>query len=401
MALGDARPRRGPPCNAPLLLLACLLAASLLGLPWLSSAPHRLVSGAPIHFSAFPPGDLIAVGVLLALPMVMALSTGPGSRLAHIVSLLAACALPGALLWVVGRHAAALAPTLPAIARIALGGGFWLALLLAGLMAAQVLQQLRAGWLLRAAAAAVVLGGVAVLLGAGQGDALSIVREGTSRAGELRVQALRHLQIVGISLLIALAIGLPAGWLASQSRRVAGPLFPALGIVQTIPSIALFGLLMAPLALLAARWPGLAALGISGVGLAPGVIALVLYSLLPVVRGMVSGLAQVPPAALEAARGMGMRPGQMFRQVQWPLAAPVVLAGVRTAAVQAVGLAAVTALIGAGGLGAILFEGLFASAQDLVLLGVLPIVLLGVAVDLCFKAWGAASARRARGGRFE
>jgi osmoprotectant transport system permease protein len=162
-------------------------------------------------------------------------------------------------------------------------------------------------------------------------------------------------------------------------------LFPLLNIIQTIPSIALFGLLMAPLAWLAAAYPALGRAGISGVGMAPGVIALILYSLLPVVRGTLAGLAQVPAAVREAARGMGMSPLQIFYRVEVPLALPVLLAGIRTATIQSIGLAAVTALIGAGGLGAIMFEGLFSSANDLVLLGVLPIVALAVLADTAFK----------------
>ena len=119
--------------------------------------------------------------------------------------------------------------------------------------------------------------------------------------------------------------------------------------------------------------------------MAPGVIALTLYSLLPVVRGTLAGFEAVPSAVVAAARGMGMSPGKIFTGVELPLALPVLLAGVRTATIQAVGLATVTALIGAGGLGAIMFEGLFSSAPDLVLLGVLPVIALAVLVDALFK----------------
>jgi osmoprotectant transport system permease protein len=158
-----------------------------------------------------------------------------------------------------------------------------------------------------------------------------------------------------------------------------------LNVIQTIPSIALFGLLMAPLAMLAASYPAVAQAGISGVGLAPGVIALVLYSLLPVVRGTLAGLDQVPSAVVNAAQGMGMSPLQLAWRVQLPLSLPVLLSGVRSATIAAVGMATITALIGAGGLGAIMFEGLFSSAQDLVLLGVVPIVALAVLTDALFK----------------
>jgi osmoprotectant transport system permease protein len=115
------------------------------------------------------------------------------------------------------------------------------------------------------------------------------------------------------------------------------------------------------------------------------VVALTLYSLLPVVRSTQAGLAQVSAAVREAGLGMGMSPWRIFWRAELPLAAPVILAGVRTATIQTVGLAAVAALIGAGGLGAIMFDGLFGSGQDLVLLGVLPIMGLAVLLDVGFK----------------
>jgi osmoprotectant transport system permease protein len=118
--------------------------------------------------------------------------------------------------------------------------------------------------------------------------------------------------------------------------------------------------------------------------LAPAVIALVLYSLLPVVRSTVAGLAQVPLPVVEAATGMGLTRGQVFRKVELPIALPVFLSGLRIAAVQAVGLAVVAALIGAGGLGALVFQGLASGALDLVLLGVIPVIALAVVVDAVF-----------------
>jgi osmoprotectant transport system permease protein len=173
-------------------------------------------------------------------------------------------------------------------------------------------------------------------------------------------------------------------------RRIA---FPILNVVQTIPSIALFGLLIAPLSSLSDAIPLLPRLGISGVGVAPAIIALVLYSMLPVVRNTTEGLAGVPATVQEAARGMGLTRRQSFWRVEIPLALPVILAGLRITAVQAVGLAAVSALIGAGGLGAIMFDGLFANALDLVLLGALPVIFLAVLVDLIFRVATGLTAR--------
>jgi osmoprotectant transport system permease protein len=115
------------------------------------------------------------------------------------------------------------------------------------------------------------------------------------------------------------------------------------------------------------------------------VIALTLYSLLPIARNTAAGLDQVEAGVIDAARGIGMTRRQIFRKVEVPLALPVFLSGLRITLIQAIGLTAVAALIGAGGLGAVMFQGLFANALDLVLLGALPIILMAVAVDAVFR----------------
>ena len=125
-------------------------------------------------------------------------------------------------------------------------------------------------------------------------------------------------------------------------------------------------------------------MGIAGTGLAPALIALVLYALLPLVRGVVAGLNQVPRDVLESARAMGMSSRQRFCAVQLPLALPVFLRSLRVVMVQTVGMAVIAALIGAGGFGALVFQGLLSSAVDLVLLGVVPVVVLAVLIDALF-----------------
>jgi len=135
--------------------------------------------------------------------------------------------------------------------------------------------------------------------------------------------------------------------------------------------------------------PRLAALGVGGIGVAPAIVALVLYALLPVVRNTSAGLAGVDAAVIESARGMGLTGSQIFRQVELPLALPVLLAGLRIVVVQAIGLAVVAALIGAGGLGTFVFEGLGQYAVDLVLLGALPAIFLALAADFILQTLSA------------
>ncbi|WP_256743525.1 ABC transporter permease, partial [Cronobacter sakazakii] len=142
-------------------------------------------------------------------------------------------------------------------------------------------------------------------------------------------------------------------------------------------------------------FPALGALGVSGTGLAPALIALTLYALLPLVRGVVAGLGQVPDAVRESARGVGMSAWQRLWHVDVPLALPVWLRSLRVVAVQTVGMAVVAALIGAGGFGALVFQGLLSSALDLVLLGVIPVVALAVVLDALFTlAIGALETKR-------
>jgi osmoprotectant transport system permease protein len=361
-----------------------LVAASIVSLPFLKVAPNRLVSGEPVSLAAALHGPIwIIAAALLAVATTF---SPPASKPANGALAVLAAVLANALLWLAGSHASLVAETASPIARTSLGAAFWVVLGLLGLLAADSLQRLRLRPAWRTLFAVASLLPIALVVAGGVCDDLSIMKEYANRSDTFWQAVARHVQIVLVALVPTLVIGLPLGWLAWRSRRTAGSLFPVLNVIQTIPSIALFGLLMAPLAFLAAAWPALAAAGISGVGLAPGVIALTLYSLLPVVRGTLAGLEQVPSGVRDAARGMGMSGPQIFWRVDVPLAAPVVLAGIRVALVQSIGLAAVTALIGAGGLGAIMFEGLFASAQDLVLLGVLPIVLLGVLADAAFAA---------------
>lgn len=370
-------------------VLACLslaTAAVLYGLPLLQIAPNRLVSGEPVYFLAAAQG----MGHLLFVPLLILPSTfcffKPTRFWLLAALLIASLSIPG-LVWLAASQASLGLQSESPIARASLGSAFWLAMVLLGFTVSTALQQWRASTLQAALVCAALLLTLGALLASGVCDDLSLIKEYANRADGFAGVMARHMQIVLLALAGTLAIGLPLGWAAHTQPKISKSLLPLLNIIQTIPSIALFGLLMAPLALLAVSVPALGRVGISGVGMAPAVIALTLYGLLPVVRGTLAGLQQVPRAMVQAGRALGLKRFQILMAIELPLALPVLLGGVRTAAVSSVGLAGVTALIGAGGLGSILFEGLFANAQDLVLLGVLPIIALGVVVDALFKVF--------------
>ena len=371
----------------PALLVATGFGAAL-GLAFVSQAPNRLVSGVGVPLGAVlgaAPGVLITALLLTVLVPTAAVFTRPTAR-SHALVALASALLIALLAALAGRHAAALAAASSTpLARTSLGAGFWTLAVLCALACADALAALRWPNWARALAWAMACAPLAALLAFGALDEVSLVKEYTMRRDVFGAAVLRHLQIVATSLAATLLIGVPLGVALYRHERVSRPVFAVLNVLQTVPSIALFGLLMVPLAALAAALPLLARLGVSGVGLAPAVVALTLYSLLPIVRSIDAGLRQVPAAALNAATGMGFTPRQRFWRIAVPLALPALWAGLRVCTVQAIGLAVVAALIGAGGLGAIVFQGLLGSALDLVLLGVLPVVALAVLADAAFS----------------
>ncbi len=363
------------------LILGGLLAGW--GLAFLTTAPNRLVTGTGIRLETLLVGwraSLLFPAALLALGVFL-----PQGRRTHLAMVITATVLLTGWLWLAGTEAHRLAETGSPISRTSFGGGFWLLVFLSWLAAADAIQRLRLSAPSTILANAAVIAPCIGLLLAGELSELSLLKEYANRQGVFHAAFFRHLEIVAATLLPTLLIGIPLGLASFRRERWRAPLFATLNVIQTVPSIALFGLLLAPLAALAVQVPVLGRLGIGGIGIAPAVIALTLYSLLPVVRSTVAGLTQVPRPVIEAATGMGMSRGQIWRRVELPLALPVLLSGLRVATVQTVGLAVVAALIGAGGLGALVFQGLSSSALDLVLLGVVPVVALAVALDAMFR----------------
>ncbi|MGO2156872.1 MAG: ABC transporter permease [Serratia proteamaculans] len=369
--------------NRVLLTLLILLLLAAFGLPFLSYAPNRLLSGKSISLISLLHGP--ALWLLVPMVVLAGLSLlAPGRRNA-LLTALAASALLALTFWLSGHAAQQLAQEGSKLARTSWGSGCWLILALSLLMAADAMARITASHLWRMLGNLLVILPALALLFSHQLDQLSLLKEYYNRQDVFDAALLQHLTILLATLVPALLIGIPLGVLCFRSVRWQTPIFSTLNIIQTVPSIALFGLLIAPLAGLAAALPWLAEHGVSGIGMAPAIVALVLYALLPLVRSVVAGLQSVPASVIESASGMGLTRGQIFFRVQLPLALPLFLTGVRILAVQTVGMAVVAALIGAGGFGAIVFQGLLSSALDLVLLGVIPVIVMAVIVDSLFK----------------
>lgn len=176
---------------------------------------------------------------------------------------------------------------------------------------------------------------------------------------------LEHLQISAVSCLLAILTACPLGVLVSRVRWLAPPVLAAAGIFYTIPSVALFAILIPVL----------------GLGVKPTVLALILYSQLALIRNTAVGINEVDAALLQAAQGMGMTNTQRFWRVEVPLAIPVIFAGVRTATVMAIGLASIAAYIGAGGLGVLIFQGISTGNTDQILTGAAAVSILALLAD--------------------
>jgi osmoprotectant transport system permease protein len=379
--------------NQVLFILVIASAAAVAVSGFVGYAPNRLVSGKPIALWEAVSGASTAGVALLGGMLLAACFTSPGKPRHAAQGSLAALLLL-LVLAAAGQAADSLALGAKPAVRISLGAAFWTLAACAALAVVDALQRLGAGPAARVLAVAAIGAGAVGLTLAGTFDALSIAREYASRRQLFTDALLRHIALVAGSVAPAIVIGLPLGVAAARKPHLQGPLFAILNMLQTIPSIALFGLLIVPLAALATAAPSLAALGVGGIGVAPAIVALVLYALLPIVRNTAAGLAGVDAAVVEAGRGMGLTSRQIFWRVELPLALPVLLAGLRIVTVQAIGLAVVAALIGAGGLGTFVFEGLGQYAVDLVLLGALPAIFLALAADFILQTLSAVLRRR-------
>jgi osmoprotectant transport system permease protein len=202
-----------------------------------------------------------------------------------------------------------------------------------------------------------------------------------SHKREVATLTAEHLWLVGISMLLAILIGVPLGILLTRRPKWKAFVLGSTNVVQTIPSLALFGLLL-PLPWLGARADRLA------------ILALALYALLPVVRNTYVGISGISAPVREAAIAMGLTSGQLLWHVELPLALPVMLAGIRVAAVITIGVATIAAAIGAGGLGEFIFRGIAMVDNGVILAGAIPAALMALAADLLLSGFEKLMVRR-------
>jgi osmoprotectant transport system permease protein len=386
---------------APVVVAAVGLVSSA-ALPFFALRPNRIAMGKSVYLATSAPLALALLAVSWAAYAYASFGRG---RARSIVG----AATPVAVAATALISAAFLGLSLAGadkVARLALGPGFWLSGALAYIAYVMLSRERNFGRGVDIVAASTIVALTVILIATGALAPVAVFREWNAQRSVFAAELGRHVVLSGVALFAGSMIGGVFGAVASRRKALREGGFFILGALQTIPSLALFGILILPLAALAQRYPVLREWGIGGIGPAPALIALTLYATFPIARNTCVALRGVSSAALDAGLGMGMSKTRLFFTVELPLALPVSLAGLRTAAVQTVGNAAVAALIGAGGLGIFIFQGLGQFAMDMVLLGTLPLIVLALAVDAAFgslarlaSAWtrrpGAAAQARA------
>jgi osmoprotectant transport system permease protein len=363
-------------------LLSAAGVAALLWLPFVIFKANRIVPGDPHGLTeVLPAWGALGCEAVLLLAALAALAVGDARvRLAAALLGIVAVALA------VAAAADALTPAGNTVVRVAPGAAVWVLLVVLGLLATDAITRMRPRPLSRVLLLAAFVAVAVLTLAHGMFDNLSVMREYAVNAGRFAQEARRHVWLALGSLAAAVVVGLPVGIVCHRIPRLRSGVLGTLNAIQTIPAIALFGILMAPLGALAAALPAAAALGIRGIGAAPAAVALFLYSLLPIVANTVVGLKRVSRAAVEAAHGMGMTRWQVLTGIELLLALPVILTGIRVVLVQNIGMVTIAALIGGGGLGTFVFQGIGQTAIDLVLLGAIPIVALAFSAAVLLDA---------------
>ncbi|QIJ73482.1 ABC transporter permease subunit [Methylobacterium sp. NI91] len=369
------------------LVAAALLPTALLLLPLLHLAPNRLVSGTPVA-AADALGARLWPSLALAALGPGLLAAGRGKVTAGLAGLTCLVAL-ALLLAGLGAGAAELTAgkSLATRARLAFGAWAGMAALVAALTLAARRARLPGGGI---TASAATVGLLACLWMTDRLDAISLAVELRARSDTLGVALRDHL------VLTLGALGLAAGFTVGLVlwRRGCGTVELAVSGLQVVPAVALLGGLVATLSALLAAVPVLPTYGVSALGGLPALIGIAAYLLLPLWRGQQAARRAASPAHLAAADALGLSRHQILASIRLPLGAPLLVGGLRVAAVQALGLATLGALVGAGGLGTLVFDGMAQFAPDLILLGALPIIVLSLATEAALGGLETALRRR-------
>jgi osmoprotectant transport system permease protein len=358
----------------------CLLGAATAFAPsYLIFKPNRFVNGtAQSALNAFGVWGWVLLGVWIVAGAI-ALSPLPDTWRGFGTGLLGGAAAVLAT-WQGGVASAAYTAQHSDIARVSFGFGYWFTLLAAYLVVfAATAWTPRGPW--SVLVAYLPIAGILALLATGQLNYLSVMREYQNNASDFAVQLQLYLMYVLVATAGGILLGIPLGLLAARRPNTEPVVFSTLNILEVLPVLAFIGLLNPVLTSLSARFPFLDAIGVHGVGWAPVVIVLTAYAIYPIARNTHTAILTLDPNVLDAARGVGMGRWRQLGEVEFPLALPVIVAGIRIAVVQTTAGAIIAGLVGGGGLGTFVFLGASQTAADLILVGALPIVAMALFFD--------------------
>lgn len=365
-----------------LLFLALLGGGAFVFMNFVQHKPNRIAQGT--HYLALEFLGKLGIGLILGWGLLIVLAFVESQykdRLVFIVTTILTLVMVYLLQLKTGDHIAG-----QESARISLSSGFYLQVFCIYILFSTYTARIKGHQLIKWLGFLSILALLSYLMLRGSLDDLSLIKEyhikQSQFADNLRIHGLLTLG----SVLTGAVIAVPLGFLAYSHKGLEGKIMLPLSIIETIPSLSLFGILLVPLSGLG-KLPFFDAIGVSGIGWAPAYLALTLYTLLPIGRNTLTGFYSVDKGVIEAAKGMGMSQGQILRKIELPLAFPVIFAGIRIALIQTIGGAVLAGLVGGGGMGTFVFLGLGEASPDLILLGVLPIVFFTVLLDYFLKAF--------------
>lgn len=359
--------------NSAVISMAGIAAALVLDMA--EVRPNRISSG--VRFGTFDFMGVWAFVMIASWVVIMALSLYGKGRSRNLIPMIGAISIASVFVAMIYfpnmNHLEGSSP------RISLLSGIYVQVLLVYLLITSIKPEEKWSWMTRLAPVIIIaIPALAAYLG--YYDSYSLLKEYSIKRQQFAVSLWTHFVLSTGSVLAAAGIAIPLGYVAYKKRGWEDRVMVPLGIIETIPSLSLFGLLLVPLSALGSL-SIFKALGVSGIGWAPAFVALTLYALLPIARNTLSGFNSLDRAAVDAAKGMGMSPSEVLLKIELPLALPVLFTGIRIALVQTIGGAVLAGLVGGGGLGSFVFLGLAEASTDLVLLGVIPIVLFTIWVD--------------------
>lgn len=352
-----------------LLLLSFLGTTAFSLMTLVSYKENRISQGTGYSSFQFLGGFAI---LILGLWLLLAGLSFYNGKNKNILVFLLGTTLLLSLFWAL-QHASGLFVEVDSSARISLSGGFYIQVFSIYMLLSLYFGRIKNGqWIKWLSLGAIILFFVYFFMN-GSFDDLSLIKEYNIKKSQFYENLRMHAFLTFGSVLTGSIIAIPLGYLAYANNKWEDRVMTPLSIVQTIPSLSLFGVLLVPLSGLG-KLGFFNAIGVSGIGWAPAYVALTLYTLLPIARNTLTGFYSVDKNIIEASRGMGMSRNEILRKIELPLAFPVIFTGVRVAFIQTIGGAVLAGLVGGGGMGTFVFLGLGEASPDLILLGVLPIV---------------------------